>query len=205
LETQAAVSERELGLLLRAGRTPRLVDVPELAFLALDGHGDPNVSASYRDALQALFTVSYTLKFEIKRAGGPVFRVAPLEGLWSVPDMAGFAAASKADWDWTMMIRQPPVVTPELLQQAATQAAERRDLPLARELRLKRFAEGRAAQILHIGPYAAEAPTIEALHAFIAAQGLVRRGRHHEIYLGDPRRAAPERLRTIIRQPVEPA
>jgi hypothetical protein len=96
-------------------------------------------------------------------------------------------------------------VTPELLQQAATQAAERRDLPLARELRLKRFAEGRAAQILHVGPYAAEAPTIEALHAFIAAQGLVRRGRHHEIYLGDPRRAAPERLRTIIRQPVEPA
>jgi len=196
--------EQELKQLYRGRRSPEVVDVPELDFLMIDGHGDPNVSDGYRAALQALFSVSYTLKFAIARAGGPTYRVGPPEGLWSVPDMAGFATADKADWDWTMMIRQPDDVTPELVERAALDVAERKHLPQATDLRLERFAEGRAAQVLHLGSYADEGSDILALHAFIADQGYALRGRHHEIYLGDPRRSAPERLKTIIRQPVRP-
>jgi hypothetical protein len=133
-----------------------------------------------------------------------VYRVGPPEGLWSVPDMAGFATAEKAEWDWTMMIRQPDDVTHALFERTALDVFERKQLPQARDLRLERFAEGRAAQVLHLGSYAGEEPTILALHAFIAEQGYAPRGRHHEIYLGDPRRSAPERLKTIIRQPVCP-
>ncbi len=197
-----STAEQQLAQLYRARRSPSLVDVPELAFLMIDGHGDPNVSDTYRAALQVLYSVSYGLKFAIKRAGGPVYRVGPPEGLWSVPDMADFATAAKAEWDWTMMIRQPDAVTPALFERTALDVAERKQLPQARDLRLERFAEGRAAQVLHLGSYAGEEPTILALHAFIAEQGYAPRGRHHEIYLGDPRRAAPERLKTIIRQPV---
>jgi hypothetical protein len=197
--------EQELKQLYRGRRSPEVVDVPELDFVMIDGHGDPNVSDGYRAALQALFSVSYTLKFAIARAGGPTCRVGPPEGLWSVPDMAGFATADKADWDWTMMIRQPVEVTRERFERTAADVAERKQLPQARDLRLERFDEGLAAQVLYLGPYADEGPTIAALHAFIAEQGYARRGRHHEIYLGDPRRSAPERLKTIIRQPISPA
>ena len=200
----STAEQQQLAQLYRARRSPSLVDVPELAFLMIDGHGDPNVSDTYRAALQALYSVSYGLKFAVKRAGGPVYRVGPPEGLWSVPDMADFATAAKAEWDWTMMIRQPDDVTPALFERTALDVAERKQLPQARNLRLERFAEGPAAQVLHLGPYAGEEPTIRALHAFIAEQGYAPRGRHHEIYLGDPRRSAPERLKTIIRQPVCP-
>jgi hypothetical protein len=199
-----STAEQQLAQLYRARRSPSLVDVPELAFLMIDGHGDPNVSDTYRAALQALYSVSYGLKFAVKRAGGPVYQVGPPEGLWSVPDMAGFATAEKAEWDWTMMIRQPDDVTHALFERTALDVFERKQLPQARDLRLERFAEGRAAQVLHLGSYAGEEPTILALHAFIAEQGYAPRGRHHEIYLGDPRRSAPERLKTIIRQPVCP-
>jgi hypothetical protein len=198
----SGVSEQELNRLYRAPRAPELVDVPELGFLVIDGHGDPNTSASFQAAVQALYAVSYALKFAIKRAGGPNFKVAPLEGLWSVPDMATFSAEAKSEWDWTLMIRQPPEVTTELFESTAADVAERKQLPAARDLRLERIAEGPAAQLLYLGPYAEEGPTIQALHAFIAEQGYERCGRHHEIYLGDPRRSAPERLKTIIRQPV---
>jgi hypothetical protein len=196
---------QRLTQLYRARRSAELVDVPELAFLMIDGHGNPNASDTYRAALQALYSVSYALTFAVKHAGGPTHRVGPPEGLWSVADMAGFETADKAEWDWTMMIRQPDEVTPALVARAAVGVAESAHLPEARDLRLERFAEGRAAQVLHLGSYADERPTIEALHGFIAAQGYASRGRHHEIYLGDPRRSAPERLKTIIRQPVCPA
>ena len=200
--TTAIDLEHELMQLYRARQTPELVDVPELGFLMIDGQGDPNTSTRFPQAVQALYGVSYTLKFALKHAGGPDYRIAALEGLWWAEDMSSFALEDKSAYEWTLMIRQPDAVTPGLVEKAAAEVAEKKQLPAARELRLQRFAEGRAAQVLHLGPYAAEAPTIERLHAFIADQGLERRGRHHEIYLGDPRRAAPERLRTIIRQPV---
>ena len=201
----AATSAADLAHLYRAAREPALVDVPVLPFLMVDGHGDPNVSGQFRDAVQALYAVSYGLRFALKRAGGPDVRVAPLEGLWWADDLTVFRAGDKAAWDWTAMIRQPPEVTPALLAETVRAACAKKELPAAAALRLEPFEEGRAAQVLHVGPYADEGPTIERLHAFVAAQGLALRGKHHEIYLGDPRRAAPERLKTIIRQPVGPA
>ena len=168
----------------------------------VDGQGDPNVSSRFQEAVQALYACSYTLKFALKRAGGPVYRVAPLEGLWWAEDMTTFAVEEKSAYLWTLMIRQPAEVTQNLLEEILVEVAEKKQLPIVHELRLERIAEGPVAQILHVGPYAMEGPTIERLHTFIAQRGLTLRGKHHEIYLGDPRRAAPERLKTIIRQPV---
>jgi hypothetical protein len=182
---------------------PSLVEVPELLFLMADGMGDPNTAPAYAEAVEALYGVAYALKFMLKR--GPAaadYTVMPLQGLWWADDMASFTSGDRAAWRWTMMIAQPELVTRELFAQAAAETARKKRLPALPRLRLERFAEGRAAQIMHIGPYAAEAPTIERLHQFIAAQGLALRGKHHEIYLSDPRRSAPERMQTIIRQPV---
>ena len=185
-----------------AGR-PVLVDVPELAYLMVDGEGDPNVSQNYRDAVQALFAVSYAVKYAVKRApGGVDYRVMPLEGLWWVDDMSTFTVDDKTGWKWTALIAQPDLVTGELMHRAVATAAAKRPLPAARQVRLERFREGRAAQVLHLGPFSAEGSTIERLHGFIAEQRLGRRGKHHEIYLTDFTRTAPERLKTVIRQPV---
>lgn len=185
----------------KVGR-PEIVDVPAADFVMIDGHGDPNTSSDYALAIQALYSAAYGLKFALKKAGAGDERVAPLEGLWSGAEDVDFAAGSKADWDWTMMIRLPAAAVGALIEHALGAAAHKKpELPIGR-LRVERFHEGLAAQVMHLGPYAAEAPTIRALHAFIAERGYQRRGKHHEIYLGDPRRAAPERLRTVIRQPV---
>jgi hypothetical protein len=194
--------KRELKHLYSARQTPELVDVPELSFLMIDGHGDPNRSPRYQAAVEALYAVSYALKYAIKRADGPDYTVAPLEGLWWTKDMASFSVEDKSDWDWTMMILQPAEATPALVAQTGREVAQKKQLPAAAELRLQHYGEGASAQLLHLGPYAEEGPTIARLHAFIHEQGYQMRGRHHEIYLGDPRRTAPERLRTIIRQPV---
>jgi hypothetical protein len=190
--------------LYHASTTPELVEVPEFAFVMIDGHGDPNVSPAYAEAIQALYAVSYAAKFAIKKAGGEDFKVSPLEGLWTATDLGAFRSGDKSRWGWTSMIRQPDTVTSELVDRLAEEVAIRKGLASARRLRLERFAEGRAAQVLHVGPYGAEEPTIARLHAFIREHGFTFDGhvqRHHEIYLGDPRRAAPEKLRTIIRQP----
>jgi hypothetical protein len=191
--------------LYTAGREPGLVDVPQLSYLAVDGHGDPNTSAEYLHAVEALFSVSYALKFALKRGPHQLdYGVMPLEGLWWVPDMSRFSVEQKSDWDWTVMIMQPDLVDADLLGTAIEHSTAKKELPAARLLRLERYAEGLSAQVMHVGPYAAEGPTIQRLHDFIAERGYDRTGKHHEIYLGDPRRSAPERLRTIIRQPVAP-
>jgi hypothetical protein len=184
-------------------REPVLVDVPEMAFLMIDGSGDPNTSPEYRRAVEALYAVSYTAKFSLKRGPESIdFKVMPLEGLWWSEDMAVFLEGRKDAWRWTMMITQPDVVTPAHIEEAIAEAGRKKNLPALGKVRLERFDEGLCAQIMHVGPYTAERPTIERLHAFIAEQDRAPRGKHHEIYLGDPRRAAPERLRTIVRQPV---
>lgn len=194
--------KRELREYYGATRTPALIDVPELTFLMVDGHGDPNVSVEYRDAVSALFAVSYAARFALKHAGVLDYGVMPLEGLWWVPDMSEFTTEDKSAWDWTAMIMQPDEVTEEVLADAKAGVAAKRSLPALGRLRLERFAEGRAVQVLHVGPYSAEGPTIAALHAYIADRGLERGGKHHEIYLSDPRRSAPDRMKTVIRQPV---
>ncbi len=194
--------------LYRATATPRLVRVPPLTFLCIDGHGDPNTSTTYADAVRALFSMSYAAKFAIKRTSGQNVKVSPLEGLWWAHDMDTFLTGRKSDWDWTMMIRQPDLVTDDLVGRLAAELSAKKSLPAVQGLRLVTIAEGSAAQVLHVGPYADEGPTIERLHNFIRGQGFVFDGhhqKHHEIYLGDPRRAAPEKLRTIIRQPCSPA
>jgi hypothetical protein len=196
--------KRELPELYTARRKPGIVEVPELKFLMIDGHGDPNTSADYGHAIEALYSVAYTLKFTLKKGGSLDFPVMPLEGLWWAQKSDDFLAGQKSSWSWTAMLLQPDVVTEELVADAVSAASHKRSLPAAGLLRLKSFTEGLSAQVLHVGPYAEEAPTIAELHAFIAEQGYARCGKHHEIYLGDPRRSAPDRLRTIIRQPIGP-
>ena len=188
---------------------PVIVEVPELSFLMLDGRGDPNSSEQYQAAIQALFGVAYTLKFTLKKSDPERdFKVAPLEGLWwadGEPPTLEALQDERDSWNWTMMIAVPDTVSAAEVAAAADAAAQRRPLPAAGLVRLERFAEGKAAQVMHIGPYAEETPTIALLHEFVAEQGYHLRGRHHEIYLGDPRRTAPERLKTVIRHPVRPA
>lgn len=180
-----------------------VIDVPPLSFIMIDGSGDPNTSKSYADAIGALYAVAYSAKFALKKAIAIDYPVMPLEGLWWTDDMAQFSTDTKDTWHWTMMIMQPEIVTQEVFTTAQQAAMGKKRNPVIGQLRLAPFHEGLAAQILHLGPYAAEAPTIARLHAFIEEHGYVRTGKHHEIYLSDPRRTLPDRLRTVIRQPVQ--
>jgi hypothetical protein len=178
------------------------VDVPEMRFLMIDGQGDPNTAESYKHAIEALFTVSYTLKFMCKKAGEPDYAVMPLEGLWWT-DGEGFDYGHKDAWRWTMMIAQPDFVMAEQIEAAIAQAEAKKDLPALAKLRFEAFREGPSAQIMYVGPYADEGPTIERVHAAIRERGCRLSGKHHEIYLGDSRRSAPEKLKTVIRQPYQ--
>jgi hypothetical protein len=194
--------KRELREPYSAKRDATFVEVPELQFAMVDGHGDPNEAPEYAEAVQALFSVSYTARFALKRAtDGLDYGVMPLEGLWWAQDMSAFTTGAKSSWDWTMMIMQPEQVTREVFDDACAAAMKKKSLPAVDRLRLEPFNEGRSAQLLHVGSYATEGPTIQRLHAFIAEHGCELAGKHHEIYLNDPSRTAPEKLRTIIRQP----
>jgi hypothetical protein len=179
-----------------------VVDVPAMSFFMVDGQGDPNSALAYREALEALYAASYTLKFMLKQApDGRDYRVMPLEGLWWTAEDGGFDYAHKDAWNWTAMIMQPEFITAGQAEEAVAKARAKRDLPGLARIRFERFEEGRAAQILYLGPFAEEGPTIARIHAFIAEQGGRLTGKHHEIYLSDPRRTAPEKLKTVIRQP----
>lgn len=193
---------KQLKALYRASATPTVVDVPAMNFLMVDGQGDPNTSPDYAAAVTALYGVSFTLKFSFKRGPQRIdYSVMPLEGLWWADDQRSFLAGEKSKWRWTMMIMQPDFVSAADADEAIAAASRKRPNDALAQLRLQSFAEGHAAQLLHVGPYADEGPTIQRLHAFIQEQGGALSGRHHEIYLSDPRRAAPDKLRTIIRQP----
>ena len=175
--------KRELRDLYLPGPSPSLVEVPEMAFLMIDGRGDPNTDPSYRDAIEALYAVAFAAKFTVRRTPpGTDFGVMPLEGLWwsSIPD--AFISGDTSDWNWTAMIMQPEPVTAEIVEQARRQAAARKSLPALELMRYERFGEGTAAQLMYVGPYADEGPTIEALHAFIAEHGDDLVGKHHEIH-----------------------
>ena len=178
------------------------VDVPALRFLMIDGAGDPGTSPEYAQAVEALFAVSYTAKFMVKKGPQPIdYAVMPLEGLWWADDMSAFVTGDRAKWRWTMMILQPSFVSDDVIRAAIAEAGRKKALPAIGKLRLETFAEGRCAQVLHIGPFAEEGPTIERVHAFIAARS-DRTGKHHEIYLSDIRRADPKKWKTILRQPM---
>jgi hypothetical protein len=181
---------------------PAIVDVPSLRFAMVDGAGDPSGSVEFQQAMEALYSVSYTLKFTLKKSQGFDYVVPPPEGLWWMEGESGFDVRRKDLWRWTLMIMQPEPMTSELFAEAVAQVKEKRNPPGLVRLRFERYDEGLSAQVLHLGPYAAEVATIAKLHAFIRDRGYDLRGKHHEIYLSDPRRSAPEKMKTILRQPV---
>ena len=213
--TETALSFESL-LKVRKGALD-FVDIPEFGFATIIGGGPPG-GTEFTDAIQALYSVSYGAHFLLKREHGQAPRVMPLEALWWVDDpdeqdiftalargQGAVADSDRARWRWQAMIMQPAPIDADLFAAALTQARERKPLPGLEPLSYTRWAEGLSAQLLHIGPYADEGPSIARLHDGIAAAGYCPRGRHHEIYLGDPRRSAPDKLRTILRHPVEPA
>ena len=193
-------------------KTPAVLDVPEMVFFAVDGQGDPNTSPAYQEALELLYGLSFTIK--MSKMGDQIpegyfdYVVPPLEGLWwtDAPGFDGRALADKNCFQWTSLIRQPEFVTEEVFRWAVETLAKKKPGLEVSKARYWRWAEGLCGHILHVGPYDTEPASIDKLSAFIEAQGYavdisdVRR--HHEIYLGDPRRTAPEKLRTVIRHPV---
>jgi hypothetical protein len=183
-----------------------IVEVPEWNFLMIDGQGDPNKEQSFGEAVETLFAVSYAIKFMIKKGEKAIdYGVLPLEGLWWADDMSAFSVDDKSDWKWTLMIRQPEFVSSALVWEAVEQVRQKKNPPALPLLRFEAFEEGKAAQIMHVGPFSEEGPTIEKLHAHITEpteSGRELRGKHHEIYLSDIRRAAPENWKTVIRQPM---
>lgn len=180
-----------------------MVNVPKMNFLMIDGQGDPNTSQSFREAIESLYAVSYTIKFMVKKGNLSVdYGVMPLEGLWWADDMSKFSVERKNEWKWTLMILQPEIVTKKLVSEATKQVREKKNLPALSKLRFEPFSEGKASQTMHIGPFSEEGPTVQRVHTFIEANGCRLRGKHHEIYLSDIRKAAPEKWKTIIRQPM---
>ena len=178
-----------------------LIDVPDMNFLMVDGYGDPNaIGSDFAEAMQLLYPVAYTIKFGLKKSRGIEFPVMPPEGLWWTGEDGSLDTRRKDRWYWTLMLMQPEVVSAEDVAVALGTVRKKKDPPGLGRVRFERYAEGRAAQILYIGPYADEGPVIARMHEFIRAQGLRPSGKHHEIYVGDPRRSAPSKLKTVIRQ-----
>lgn len=178
------------------------VRVPTFRFLMIDGAGDPGTSVPYAQAVEALFSVSYTAKFMVKRGVDAIdYAVMPLEGLWWAEDMSAFVANDRAQWQWTMMIMQPSFVPQNVIADAMAEVRRKKKLPGVDRMRLEELTEGRCAQVMHIGPFLEEGPVIERVHAFIDSRAH-RAGKHHEIYLSDIRKAAPEKWKTIIRHPM---
>lgn len=181
-----------------------IVEVPMFNFIMVDGMGDPNTAQEYQDALEALYAVAYKIKFMSKKRLDKDYVVPPLEGLWWAEDMDVFTTGGdKSSWLWTMMIMQPEWITTEIFDKALLQVEKGKNPPALSKVRLEGYHEGMAVQIMHIGPYSEEGPTIARLHnEFIPENGLEENGKHHEIYLSDPRKVAPEKMKTVLRQPV---
>jgi hypothetical protein len=193
--------KKELKHLYNPPAKPVMADVPPMHFLSIDGEGPPDGTAAVA-AIEALFAVAYTLKFGAKKSLGIDYAVMPLEGLWWADDMARFAD-DKSSWKWTYMIMQPELVTREMVNSAVTEVRRKKNPAALGKMRFERFAEGTCAQMMYTGPYSKEGPSILMLHEFIHQKGMVFDGhaqKHHEIYLSDPRRTAPEKLKTVIRQ-----
>jgi hypothetical protein len=181
------------------------IDVPEMQFLMIDGMGSPGDSQEYLDALAALYPVAFKTKF-LSKAKGRDYVVPPLEGLWWADSMEDFTEGNRDKWKWTMMIMQPEWITQGIINEAIENTIEKKPelKELLSKLRLERYKEGKTAQIMHIGPYSEEGPTVEKVHKYIRSQGGTFNGhdkKHHEIYLSDPRKANPATMKTVIRQP----
>jgi hypothetical protein len=185
----------------------RILEVPVLQYVMLDGHGDPNASSDFAEAVEGLYPLSYGLKFASKRELDRDYVVPPLEGLWwAESELAFTAERDKSAWSWTLMILAPDWITTELFADVQAQVAAKSDLSSPARARLETLDEGRCVQTLHLGSFDYEGPTLDAMHhEFIPAHGLTMTGKHHEIYFSDFRRVEPAKFRTILRQPVGPA
>lgn len=182
-----------------------LLDLPKFSYLMVDGFGNPNTEPSHRQAIEALYTTSYTLKFMSKADYGQDYVVPPLEGLWWAQNPEDFVTRKKDRWSWTMMIMVPDFIEPERVEMAIQKARLKKENPALDLIRFQDLDEGRVVQTLHIGTYDDEGPILKKMHeAFMPAKGLDFSGVHHEIYLSDPRKTAPEKLKTLLRQPVKP-
>ncbi len=180
-----------------------IIEVPQMNFLMIDGKGDPNTSLAFKDAVELLFSLSYILKFMIKKSEMELdYGVLPLQALWWSDDISAFCTGNKDAWKWTVMIMQPEFITPAMVEEAKIEVQRKKKLASLSPLRFETFNEGKAAQTLHIGPFSEEGPTIKKVHSFIENSSSQRIGKHHEIYLSDIRRAAPEKWKTIVRQPM---
>lgn len=180
-----------------------IVEVPTMNFIMVDGRGNPNTEPEFQTAVEALYGAAYTLKFSLKKSGaGPDFSVMPLEGLWWMDDMTQFSADNKDQWKWTLMIALPDFVTPDMIDGVIKELQAKKDNPSIAKLYFAPFEEGTAVQIMYVGPYSEEASTIARMHEFAKSNGYGLAGKHREIYLSDPRRTAPEKLKTVLRQPV---
>ncbi len=181
-----------------------IVDVPKMNFLMIDGIGDPNTSQDFKDAVESLFGLSYTIKFMVKKDDPAIdYAVMPLEGLWWVDDMSQFTIEDKSSWKWTLMIMQPEFITPDLVSKGIEELRRKKDPVALPKIRFESYEEGKSAQIMHIGPFSEESPTVEKVHQFIEENDSERRGKHHEIYLSDIRKGNPANWKTVIRQPMK--
>lgn len=181
-----------------------IIEIPPMNYLMIGGAGNPNIAPEFQEATEALYGISYALKFMLKKDVQAIdYVVPPLEGLWWTTDMNNFSIERKDDWQWTLMIMQPEFLTKEMVNQACEQVRKKKNPPALSKVRFESLYEGLSAQIMHIGPYSAEAPTVDKLHSFIKDKGYEIRDKHHEIYLSDPRKAAPDKMKTVIRQPIK--
>ena len=181
-----------------------IVDAPKMQFLMVDGHGDPNTAQEYQDAIEALYGVAYKMKFISKKTLQKDYVVPPLEGLWWAEDMETFnTARDKSQWDWTMMIMAPDWITADIFANAAEQVRTAKNPVALDKVRLEHYHEGLSVQIMHIGSFDDEGPVLAEMHnEFIPDKGYLENGKHHEIYLSDFRKVSPEKLKTVLRQPV---
>ena len=194
--------KKEYRKLYKPKKEFEIVDVPEFNYLMIDGEGNPNISEKFDEAMDALFGMSYNIKFNYKEKDKD-YVVMPLEGLWWTEDMSNFTMENKDNWQWTMMIMQPDFVSEAVVEEMRDKVYEKKGIEIVNEVRLDNLEEGKSAQILYQGPYDEEGPVVEELHNFINEKGYKRDKKHHEIYLSNPQRTAPEKLKTIIRQPIK--
>lgn len=204
--------KKEYKDLYQPSAKPSVIDVPEMIFIAVDGKGDPNTCREYKNAIELLYGLSFTIKMSKMNGTQPEgyfeYVVPPLEGLWRQENTYGIDYSRKGDLIWTSMIRQPEFVTPEVFEAAKTALAKKKPHLDVSKARLMKFTEGLCVQIMHKGPYDDEPENIEKLARFAAENGYEQdfseSRLHHEIYLSDPRKCAPERLRTVLRHPIRP-
>ena len=188
----------------RPKKKPGIIEIPEMNYFMIDGMGDPNTSKKYQAAVECLYAVSYTLKMKIVKKNNPEddYVVPPLEGLWYMDKMEDWSMDNKEDWLWTMMIRIPDFVSEELIKRSIEITKETKDPVALPKLYYKKYTESTVVQIMYLGAYADEGPTIKMMHNHAEGEGYRLNGKHHEIYLGDPRKVAAEKLKTVIRQPI---